>query len=159
MVGAQLITSFPRKDARRVLVGPTRESQLSHENARLVAVRVGVKLVLAGTVSQDGDGYELLVEGIEPISGDVSISAREDAESPLAALTAIAALAETLRRRLGDVSTESTHLEELFTSSSMRAVSAFAQAQALAADWKHAEAVEYPEVVGLVEEPAPRVGL
>ena len=145
MEGAPFITSYSRKEAKHVLSELTDDNELTHEGARLVAVREGIELVLAGTVRQNANGYELEVLGIDSLSGEVILSESESAETPLEALTAIAELAEQLRRSLGDVGVTASHLEEVFTSSSMLAVAEFAQGQALAADWKHAEAVEHYE--------------
>jgi tetratricopeptide (TPR) repeat protein len=145
MEGAPFITSYPRQDARRVLTELHHDDTLTHDAARLVAVHEGLELVLAGSVRRKDGEYELRIDALDPVSGDTRVSSAQSAATPLDALNVIASMAVTLRRALGDTSKRQTDLEEIFTSSSMEAVSEFAKAQALAADWKHQEAVVHYE--------------
>jgi len=145
MEGAPFITSYPRENARRVLKGLSANDVLTQEGARLVAVHEGLELVLAGSVRRNGARYELRVDGVDPLSGETRVSASEGADSPLDALKAIATLAGTLREKLGDVTKRHSALDEIFTASSIDAVVEFAKAQALAANWRHAEAMSHYE--------------
>ena len=61
--GATFITAYPQRDALRSAAAIKAGSTLDEQTARLVAVRDGIKLVLAGSVSASGSGFSLVGEG------------------------------------------------------------------------------------------------
>ena len=142
---APFVTSFSRPEATRILAEMDAGDELSEENARLVAVREGLELVLIGSVARDGEAYVLQTQAIDPVAGDVHASADARADTKLDVLSAVGALAEALRKGLGDVSSTADYMAETFTASSLEAMSAYVSAQSLAVDWKHAEAIPFYE--------------
>ena len=142
---APFVTLFPRSEATRMLVQGNAGDTLTEENARLIAVREGLELVLIGSVATDGGGYLLSAQAIDPLSGTVHAAAEADADSKLDVLVAVAMLAEGLRKGLGDLTMEVDYMAETFTASSLEAMSAYVAAQTLAADWKHAGAIPHYE--------------
>jgi len=143
--GAPFITVFNRAQARATLAelkpGAT---QLDEANARLVAVREGVDLVVSGAVTKSGSGYKIISKIGDALSGK-TIST-EDAESPDKnnILRAVATLADQMRTALGDTASESAKLaeSETFTTGSLEATHEYAEAQEARYAGKSAEAIK-----------------
>jgi hypothetical protein len=66
MEEAAFITSYTRQGARRIAqqIRPGRE--LDAEAARLVAVREGIKVVLAGAIESNGPAYRITIKALDP---------------------------------------------------------------------------------------------
>ena len=143
--GAPFITVFNRAQARATLAelkpGAT---QLDEANARLVAVREGVDLVVSGAVTKSGSGYKIISKIGDALSGK-TIST-EDAESPDKnnILRAVATMADQMRTALGDTASESAKLaeSETFTTGSLEATHEYAEAQEARYAGKSAEAIK-----------------
>jgi tetratricopeptide (TPR) repeat protein len=141
--GAAFITNYDREQARQLADEIRPGSQLNEEVARLVAVREGVKVVLAGTIEPAGDGYSLSMRAVNPSDGtilkDVTVAAkgRDDV------LSAVGLIAAQVRQALGDTSLEDGKLAdgETFTAASLEAASYYTRAQGLAGRNKDDEAV------------------
>jgi tetratricopeptide (TPR) repeat protein len=130
--GAPFISVFNRAQARATLAelkpGAT---QLDEANARLVAVREGVDMVVSGTVSKGGSGYKIVSKVGDALSGKAIATAESDAPDKNNVLRAVANLADQMRTALGDTAPESAKLEEAetFTSGSLEAMHEYAEAQ------------------------------
>lgn len=133
--GASFITAFNRSAARARMQKLRPESEsLDEDAARLIAVREGIKLVLSGSVKEDGGRYEFVVLAVDPDSGEQIIEVSEEASEKAGALGSIVQIADAIREELGDTSFEEESLRgtETFTASSLEAAKAYTEAQELA---------------------------
>ncbi|OFW40266.1 MAG: hypothetical protein A3J29_19900 [Acidobacteria bacterium RIFCSPLOWO2_12_FULL_67_14b] len=147
--GATFITAYPQRDALRSAEAIKPGSRLDEQMARLVAVRDGVKLVLAGTVSSAGAGYAMSVRAIDAADGKVVALAEGTAADKGAVLTAVGKMATELRQDLGDATAGGADAgRETFTAGSLEAARAYVLAQELAVGGKFSEAItHYQEAV------------
>jgi tetratricopeptide (TPR) repeat protein len=141
--GAPFITNYQRQQARDLADQIKPGSQLNEEAARLVAVREGVKVVLAGSIESAGDGFTLSMRAIDPADGKILEDATAEAESRDTVLKAVGSIAAQVREALGDTSLKGGKLadEETFTAASLEAASYYTRAQTLAAQNKDVEAL------------------
>ena len=142
---APFVTGY-RRDAA-IKLGSTLSPATSFDEtvARLVAVREGVKLVMAGSIVEDDGGYEIFVRAVDPKGGEVLASAQVDAKDKLEVLAAIGELSGDLREELGDKSLDRDKLRisETFTAKNLEAAHAYAKAQSLQYNGKYEESVEH----------------
>lgn len=145
--GASFITAYRRTSAESLLETLRPGSELDEDSARLVSMREGIKLVVAGLVETDGDGYELSVRVVNPEDGEVVGESSVDAGSKLEVLTAVSSLADDVREDLGDTSVDDSDrpFGETFTASSLEAVKNYTEAQRLAANGRYDEAIVFYE--------------
>lgn len=145
--GASFITSYRREAAQKLAMELQTGGTLDEATARLVSVREGIKLVLAGAIVESGGSYELSVRVIDPKDGEVVTDVEVTAKNKLDVLTAIALLAGDLREELGDDSLDRDKLiaSETFTASSLEAMQEYTMAQALQYNGKYGEAMAHYE--------------
>jgi len=142
--GAPFISVFNRAQARSTLAelkpGAT---QLDEANARLVAVREGVDLVVSGQVTTSGSGYKILSKVTDALTGKTIATEDADASDKSSILRAVANLADQMRTALGDTAPESAKLAEAetFTTASLEATHEYAEAQDARYAGKTAEAI------------------
>jgi serine/threonine-protein kinase len=129
---AAFINTMPRRDAVRAaaaLPGAT----LTAQNARLIAIREGVNVVLTGSIDPDQSGYRLRVRALAGPTTDERqlFEAEERAASKDDVLGAVGRLAAEVRNRLGDRDANSSNVsvEQTFTAKSLEAVRAYATGQ------------------------------
>ena len=138
------ITAFLRNAAQSVAaqVSPGSD-RIDAQVARLVAIRQGVDLVLAGVIRPDGSGYKITVEAIDPNTGDVASRMTRDAGAKDQVLTAVGELSADIRKALGDVTLKSgaEATAETFTAASIEAAQAYTKAIDLAYAGLHEEAI------------------
>jgi tetratricopeptide (TPR) repeat protein len=142
---APFITGY-RRDAALKLASRLQPTEaLDEVAARLVAVREGVKLVMAGSIEEDNGSYTLYVRAVDPKGGEELISVEVDAKDKLDVLAAIGTLAGDLREELGDKSLDREKLRasETFTAKNLEAAQAYARGQSLAYNAKYEESIEY----------------
>jgi len=143
---APFITGY-RRDAARKLAGMLQvpSGVLDEATARLVSVREGVKLVMAGSIEEDEGSYTLYVRAVDPTGGEVLASVEVDAKSKLDVLAAVGTLAGDLREALGEESLDREKLvtSETFTAKSLEAAQAYSKAQSLQYVGKYEEAMEF----------------
>src|SRR5438309_348949 len=143
--GAPFISVFNRAQARSTLAelkpGTT---QLDEANARLVAVREGVDLVVSGQVTASGSGYKILSKVTDTLTGKTIATEVADASDKSGILRAVANLADQMRTALGDTASESAKLAEAetFTTASLEATHEYAEAQEARYAGKTAEAIK-----------------
>ena len=145
---APFVTGYRRDAAKQVALTLQRDGEsLDEETARLVSVREGIKLVMAGSIEEDDGAYKLYVRAIDPKGGEVLAEANADARDKLSVLEAIGTLSGDLREELGDTSIDRDKLvaSETFTAKSLEAAKAYAKAQSLQYKGKYAEAIEFYE--------------
>lgn len=145
--GATFVTAYNRTSAGRLLETLKPGSKLDEAGARLVSIREGVKLVVAGTVSIDGGGYILSVRMVGPEDGSIIAESSVRAKNKIGVLSAISALADNTREELGDesVNDDARPIGETFTAASLQAVKYYAEGQYLAASARFDEALPFYE--------------
>jgi tetratricopeptide (TPR) repeat protein len=143
--GAAFVSSFERGVAKKIADQMRSSEELDSEAAQLVAVREGIKLVLAGSIIPDGSRFDLAVRAVAPRTGEIVAEADVTAPSKLEVLTAMGELAADLRAKLGDESVDRDDLEitETFTAMSLEAVREYDAAQQLQYNAKYEEAIDH----------------
>ena len=141
--GASFITAYPRRDAATLAARIGAGSRLDEKTARVLAVREGIRYVLAGGIVPRGGRFDLSVRAVDPASDKVVKTAAGTARDKGAVLQVIASLAAEVREALGDTAPESARLAEAetFTASSLEAMAAYTRGQALNAAGKPREAL------------------
>jgi len=142
---APFITGYRRDAALKLASSLQPIEALDEVAARLVAVREGVKLVMAGSIEEDNGGYTMYVRAVDPKGGEELISVKVDAKDKFDVLTAIGTLAGDLREELGDKSLDREKLRasETFTAKNLEAAQAYAKGQSLAYNAKYEESIAY----------------
>ncbi len=144
--GAERISLFDRKQAISLLnrVKPSANGQLSEEDARLICQREGINWIVSASIEQDKDGFLLKAEALDPISGKTAGAANRSIHAKADILKAADYLSAKLKAGLGVVSPDSAQAsaKETFTTTSLEAMKAYAEAQKLDALGKEKEAIE-----------------
>jgi serine/threonine protein kinase/tetratricopeptide (TPR) repeat protein len=135
---ASFITAYQRPMALRVARQINAGTKLTEDAARLVALREGIKVVLAGTIETRGTGYVLTARGIDP-TGKVLFTSSANANSREGVLGAAGALSSDVRKALGD--TQPTQDRENLSTGSLDAVSEYTKAQELSTAGNDEEAI------------------
>ncbi|MBM3790459.1 MAG: tetratricopeptide repeat protein, partial [Acidobacteria bacterium] len=141
--GASFVTTFDRNQARRI-AGRLKEGaeSLDQSLARLVAMREGINVIVAGSISASDRGYEISLSAIDALTGEEMASSSASAPTREEVLESVGKLSARIRTTLGDTTPESAQLvaAETFTSSSLEAAQAYASAQRLqgAGQWEEA---------------------
>lgn len=144
--GAPFISSYNRGQARRVAARfQPNAVRMDGSVAELVAVREGLNVVLAGTITKEGNGYRVSVTTLDPTTGKPFLKDEMIyAANKQSVLAAAGQLAERIRKRLGDT-TPSSALRaeaETYTAGSLEAAHSYAVAQDLQLAGKWGEAIK-----------------
>ena len=142
--GASFITSYDRMEARKLATQQNGRSTLDEPTARLIAVREGIKVILAGSIGPSGAGYRITVKGANPDGTELwtrSANSRTTSDSDV--LRAVADVASDIRTALGDTASRQDRQadSESVTTSSLEALQSYTAAQELFANGKFDEAV------------------
>src|SRR5438876_927306 len=109
--GASFINAYNREQARKIAAQlKPGAASLDEENARLVAVREGVNVVISGAVEKQGDGYKISCQAIDANTSQAIGNAETSVASKSAVLQAVGSLAGKMRGLLGDTTPESVKL-------------------------------------------------
>ena len=140
--GASFITTFPRDLANRVAAEIKAPHGIDEATARLIAVREGVNVVVAGQITPRGNGYQIGVRTLEP-SGKQLGSFLANAAGKDDVLRAVSQLASKVRDEFGDTTSAKARQAdaETFTAASLEAVSEYATGQDLASAGKDDDAI------------------
>jgi tetratricopeptide (TPR) repeat protein/predicted Ser/Thr protein kinase len=145
--GASFINSYSREQARRVAsqIQP-QAAALDERLARLVAMREGVNVVVAGTVSRT-DSYHLALRALDGATGKLIGTSEVTAKNKEQVLSAVGRAAADLRKALGDTTPVSAQMAaaETFTAGSLEAAHEYAIARDLFWRGKFEEAVHHYE--------------
>ncbi|HEX4914541.1 MAG TPA: serine/threonine-protein kinase [Vicinamibacterales bacterium] len=146
--GATFITAYPQRDALRSAAAIKAGSKLDESTARLVAVRDGIKVVVAGAIITQGSGYQLAVRAIDvPTSKDLA-SITQNVADKSGVLPAMSGMATRLRTELGDTAASRDAGRETFTTGSLDAARAYVLGQDLARAGRFNEAIaQYQDAV------------
>jgi tetratricopeptide (TPR) repeat protein len=127
--GAGFINAYDRSRIRATFGAPPPE-KLDAAAARLLASKQGVGVVLSGSINRRGDGYEVSVEAAQTVTGNVVASDRGRASNKDEVVGAATKLISTVRKRLGDKTSESAQLFAMrsLSASSLAVVSQYAAA-------------------------------
>ena len=142
MEGAPFITSYSRTSAQAMLAR-TNEKTLNDRAARLIGLREGVKVILAGAVARRGDGYDLSLRAVNVADGQEVAAVTASAGSKAEVLGAVAELATDMREELGD--TKGDAGAETLTASTLEAVKNYSVAQDFAARGRFEDAITHYE--------------
>jgi eukaryotic-like serine/threonine-protein kinase len=146
--GAAFITTYSRSDATRLAGQLRKESGLSQPAAALVAMREGIDIVLEGSITQAGRGYQVEVRATRPGSSEPFATSKASASDKSAVLNAVSRLAADIRAALGDTTPSRDLQAETFSTSSIEAVHAYTVAQRLSMERKNEEAIaKYREAI------------
>ncbi len=129
---ASFLNAYNRGQARNTAMQlQPKAAKLDEPLARLVAMREGISVIVAGSISAQGAGYHLAVRAIDAATGKLIASRELDAASKDAVLGIIGRLAAPIRRALGDATPESAQIAaaETYTASSLFAAHLYAQGQ------------------------------
>lgn len=154
--GASFISTFPRRDALRAATAAQLGDKMNEQTARLVAVREGLSLVLAGDIEARGSGYHITARALAPNSDGAPLHTVEgDATGKASLLETVGVLAGKVRTALGDTAVPKggPAANETFTAANLEAASAYVQAQELQIAGKVDEAIaRYQEAIRLDPE-------
>jgi tetratricopeptide (TPR) repeat protein/tRNA A-37 threonylcarbamoyl transferase component Bud32 len=144
--GAPYISVFDGKRAREkaLSIRPASEGHIDLELAQLVCQSVGVNLAVNSTIEKNNGGFMITVRAIDPISSkelakvDQKINTRQDV------FKAADIISGKFQAQLVDIPEDSTDalMKETFTTTSLEAMKAYAEAQKLDALGKEEEAIK-----------------
>ena len=144
--GAPFISSYNRGQAKKIAArlkpGLTR---MDGTAAELVAVREGVDIVIAGSITPEGSGYRVQVGALDAASGKPVVKDEQMyASSKQEVLEVAGKLADRVRKGLGDTTTNATSesAAETYTAASLQAAHEYAVGQNLQQEGKWAEAIQ-----------------
>jgi eukaryotic-like serine/threonine-protein kinase len=144
--GASFVNLYNRGQARKVAAqlrpGAT---HLDEGLARLVGVREGVGVVVAGSITHRGDRYTILCKTVDARTGKTIASNKADARDKETVLRALDELAARVRGSLGDATPEWVQLAqaETFTAGSLEAAHEYALGQDMQVAGKWKDAIEH----------------
>lgn len=125
--GASFVAAYPRSAALRIARQIKAGDRLDEPAARLVALREGVKVVLAGRIGKRGPGYVVSARAVDPGSGRVLFLSEAGPAARDEVLAAIASVSTDVREGLGD--TRADEVKETFSAASVEAASEYIKAQ------------------------------
>ena len=106
---AGFISAYDRSRIRATFGVPPPE-KLDEVAARGLALKQGVGVVLSGSIDRRGNGYEISVNAAQTVTGKVIASAKSRASNKDQVLGAATKLVTTVRKALGDETSDSAQL-------------------------------------------------
>jgi Flp pilus assembly protein TadD len=127
--GASFITAYDRTQMRTLGL-PAVSGGVDEQAARKIAVGQGLGVVVAGFLDRQGSGYTLSLKAMQAVTGSTIVIAEDKASDKDQIVLITANLAGTIRRALGDATSESAlrFANETFTTTSLEAVHEYATA-------------------------------
>lgn len=130
------IKAMDRADAIRMALelDPDSEGKLDFRLAQLISRSRGINVIIEGIVDKKRSGYEVKVLARDSTTSEVVVELSRSVSSKVEVMSASAGLAARVVSKLGDIPLDSvkTLSEETFTTSSLEAMNAYAQAQEMA---------------------------
>ena len=143
MEGAPFVTTFPRRDAARLVRALKLGDRLDEKSGRLLANREGIAVILAGSIEKSRGGYRVAVRAVEPDKPEPLTTATATASDKSAVLGAVSRVAVNIRKALGDTSPSASQQAETFTAASLDAIREYTIAQDLSANQNDEEAIAH----------------
>ncbi len=107
--GAGFISAYDRSRIRAAFGVPAPD-KLDEAGARQLAVNQGLRVVLSGSIGRRGNGYELSVKASQALAGKEIAAVNGRASNRDQVLDAVTKLATTVRRALGDETSDAGSL-------------------------------------------------
>jgi serine/threonine protein kinase/tetratricopeptide (TPR) repeat protein len=142
--GASFITNFPRAAANAIANEIKAPHGIDEATARLIALREGVNVVVAGSIAPRGEGYRIGVKTVDPQGKELaSFSANASGKNDV--LRVVSQLASQVRDEFGDTTSAKDRQAdaETFTAASLDAVTEYAVGQDLASGGKDDDAIAH----------------
>ncbi len=143
---APFINNYPRAQARTLVTQmQAGKSVLDESGARLVAQREGLNVVVSASISKSGSDYLVAVKAIDAITGNVVGQSQVKAGNKEKLLASIPALAQPVRKALGDRAPASKEAQagETFTATSLEAAHEYSLGQDAQLTGKYDDAMKY----------------
>jgi len=139
--GASFINAYDRSRIRTTFGVPPPE-KLDEASARDLAAKQGLGVVLSGSIERRGNGFEISIKAAEPVTDKVLASVKGRASSKDQVLGTAAKLVTTVRKALGDETSDSAQLLAMrsVSASSLEMVRQYAAAIEAQADGKFEQA-------------------
>ena len=137
---AKFVSAYQRPVALRVARQINAGDRLNESASRLVAMREGIKVVVAGQIAKKGSQYVISAKGVDPATGKQVFATQASASSRDAVLRAAGELAADLRSALGE--TRPVEPRETFSAASLDAVAAYIKGQEAFSAGRDGEAIE-----------------
>jgi serine/threonine protein kinase/tetratricopeptide (TPR) repeat protein len=141
--GAGFISAHDRT-RMRASFGVQPPEKLDEAAARQIALKQALGIVLSGSIGRKGNGYEVSIKASQPITGNVVTSVNGTASGKDDVLQVVTRLATSVRKVLGDKTSESDQLFAMrsITASSLDVVSLYTTGMQLQSRGKYEEARE-----------------
>ncbi len=141
MQGASFISAYDRTQMRALGV-PAISGTLDESKAKAIAASQGLNVVVSGSLDRRGADYHLSLRAVHTVTGKVLANADETAPTKDQVLFAVTKLGTTVRRALGDSTSESAQRLSMETLSavSIEAVHEYAAGMDALSDGKFEEA-------------------
>jgi tetratricopeptide (TPR) repeat protein len=143
--GAEHVSVFEHKQAVNLVnrLDPAANGQLTEKNTPLLCRREGINVIIKASIESDKNGYLIKALASDPVSGRKIADAGQTIKVKTDILKAADYLSAKLRAGLGVIPPDSAEalIKETFTTSSLEAMKAYAEAQDLDAHGKEKEAI------------------
>jgi tetratricopeptide (TPR) repeat protein/predicted Ser/Thr protein kinase len=138
--GAGFISAYDRTKLRDLGVAPV--EKLDDQSAAKIALSQGLGVVVYGSLQPQGTGYGLALRAVQAVTGSAVANGEETAANKDQVLFALTKAASTIRKGLGDATTDSAQrfAMDTLTATSLEAVHEYAQAMEAIANGKNADA-------------------
>jgi len=144
--GAPNVSVYKRPQARKIAedLNPNASGSLDIDVAQLVCRSEGINVVIAGIIDKIDSKLDIKVWALDPVSSEEIIEASKTINKKGEILKATDNLAVTVRVKISGIPKDSIQAiaKETFTTSSLQAMKAYAEAQRLAFMGKYNEAIE-----------------
>ena len=126
--GASFISAYDR--TRFSAVGVRPPEKLDESTAREIALKQGLGVVVAGSIAPSGSGYEISAKALQTVTGNVIANVTRVASGRDQVLETVTKVAASIRKVLGDKTSESAQLFAMrsLSTSSLEVVSHYAAA-------------------------------
>jgi tetratricopeptide (TPR) repeat protein/tRNA A-37 threonylcarbamoyl transferase component Bud32 len=143
--GAENVSLYERKQAIALIsrLDPAAEGHLTEANALLLSRREGINAVIDASIGSAKGGYLVKARALEPVGGKTIAEAEQTIKAKTDVLRAADYLSARIRIGLGVISEDSSEalIKETFTTTSLEAMKAYADAQELDALGQEEEAI------------------
>ncbi len=145
MEGASFINNYPRAQALALAAQMQPARKLDGTTARLVAQREGLNVVVSATIAKEGSGYLVRAKVVDAVTGNNLAESEVNAATKEKLLAAMAALAQPVRKALGDRTPKSSQAQagETFTATSLEAAHDYSIGQEAQLSGKYDDAMKY----------------